>query len=88
MTFEEWMEDYFAEDADWDEGCNRGNMSAAFHAGRTQTCKSCADFEHLFELQWKRSQEAIKHWQKENDPEVHPDLGHLLEWLMKKAGLK
>lgn len=48
----------------------------------------------LFELQHKRSIEAIQHWRKENPRNlpnvdlVSPDLGELLTWLMKKAGLE
>lgn len=31
--FNKWMEKEFGEDADWDEGWNRGNMFQAFDAG-------------------------------------------------------
>lgn len=53
-----------------------------------EKCQSCKENEALFDLQWKRSMEATKLWQKENDPEIWPNLGKLLEWLMDKAGME
>lgn len=45
-----------------------------------------AELESLFELQHKRSIEASKLWQKaHNQPGVWPDLGKLLEWLIKQG---
>jgi hypothetical protein len=43
-----------------------------------------AELNSIFDLQWKRMQEAIKLWQKHNPGHDYtwPDLGRLLEWLM------
>ena len=51
-------------------------------------CESCKENEALFAKQWSRTMKANKLWQAENDPEVWPDLGKLIEWLIKKAGLE
>jgi len=45
-----------------------------------------AEYESLIKLQRQRSVEADKLWQKaHNKPNVWPDLGKLLEWLIQKA---
>jgi len=45
-----------------------------------------AELRALFDLQHKRTLEADKLWQKaHNKPGVWPDLGELIQWLMKKA---
>lgn len=42
-----------------------------------------AELKSLFDLQHKRSLEAMKMWQDaHNEPRTWPDLGKLLEWLM------
>lgn len=51
-------------------------------------CQSCKENEALFDKQWRRTMAANKLWQEENDPEVWPDLGTLIDWLMEKAGVK
>jgi hypothetical protein len=43
-------------------------------------------FQTLIDLQHKRTVEADKLWQQaHNQPNVWPDLGKLIEWLMKRA---
>lgn len=43
-------------------------------------------FQTLIDLQHKRTVEADKLWQvAHNQPDVLPDLGRLIEWLMKRA---
>lgn len=43
-------------------------------------------FQTLIDLQHKRTVEADKLWQvAHNQPDVLPDLGELIEWLMKRA---
>jgi hypothetical protein len=45
-----------------------------------------AELESLFELQHKRSLEAMKLWQDaHNEPDVWPDLGKLLTWLLERG---
>ncbi len=48
-----------------------------------------AEMQRLFDLQWKRTQEADALWRAE-DPQARaltsPDLGVLISWLMGKAG--
>jgi hypothetical protein len=45
-----------------------------------------AEYEELMNLQHERTAEADRLWQKENGKEnVLPDLGTLIEWLMKRA---
>lgn len=47
-----------------------------------------AEFEKLISLQHKRSVQAIEAWQKaHNKPDVWPDLGELLAWLMKEVDI-
>lgn len=46
------------------------------------------DFQSLFDLQRKRTGEAVKFWQLETGESYHPDLGLLLEWLINKAKLR
>jgi Mg2+ and Co2+ transporter CorA len=49
-----------------------------------------AEFQSLIDLQHRRSAEASKLWQvAHKEPNVWPDLGKLLEWLMQEraAGL-
>ena len=42
-----------------------------------------AEMQALFEMQWKRSREADKMWQKATGKhDTIPDLGELLKWLM------
>lgn len=55
----------------------------------------CPDMEELleakflFELQHSRTVEADRLWQEEhNMPNMKPDLGRLIDWLLVKAGLK
>lgn len=51
-------------------------------------CDNCQELQAIFDLQHTRTVAADKAWQKEHDrPEVIPDLGVLIEWLMKKANL-
>lgn len=46
-------------------------------------------FQTLIDLQHKRTVEADKLWQQaHNQPNVWPDLGMLVEWLMKRADKK
>lgn len=50
-----------------------------------------AEYEQLFDVQWKRMQDATELWRAEAPQErelVQPDLGALLAWLIEKAGLK
>jgi len=42
------------------------------------------ELEALFEMQCKRSAEANKLWQEATGRDCIPDLGALLEWLMKE----
>ena len=44
-----------------------------------------AELEQLFDLQWSRTVEATKLWQKAHDkPLTMPDLGKLIEWLLAR----
>lgn len=40
------------------------------------------ELRSLFDLQHTRMLEATEFWQKETGNVYHPDLGHLLKWLM------
>ena len=51
-------------------------------------CPNCDELQSIFDLQYTRMHEATKFWQKEHSVKVLPDLGILLEWLMRKAELK
>jgi len=43
--------------------------------------------EMLFDLQHSRVTEATKLWQAAHDkPDILPDLGTLVEWLMQRGG--
>lgn len=43
----------------------------------------------VFNMQHKRLKRAEKAWQEaHNKPDVIPDLGELVEWLMEKAGIE
>lgn len=51
-------------------------------------CGNCKELQQIFDMGHSRTLKADKAWQKEHDkPDVFPDLGTLIEWLMKKAGL-
>jgi len=51
-------------------------------------CDNCQELQSIFDLGHTRTVEADKAWQKEHSrPGVMPDLGVLVEWLMKKANL-
>lgn len=43
-----------------------------------------AELERLFELQQTRVKEATKLWQEAHSPDVLPDLGKLVEWLLEQ----
>ena len=52
-------------------------------------CKENAEYNSLFKLQRKRTLEADKLWQEANKkPDVFPDLGELLAWLMRERESK
>jgi len=56
--------------------------------GVKESCENCKELQMIFDLGHKRTLKADKAWQKEhNKPDVFPDLGTLVDWLMKKAGL-
>jgi len=45
MTFDEWLEQEYGEDADWYEGWNKGDMQKAFEAGAELERKFIQDHE-------------------------------------------
>lgn len=45
------------------------------------------ELQALFDLQHKRTVTAEKLWQAEHKTDALPDLGELLNWLMKKVNL-
>lgn len=48
-------------------------------------CRTCQEYQHLFDMQWRRMQEATELWRAEKPEEralVQPDLGRLLAWML------
>lgn len=41
------------------------------------------ELNKLFDMQYDRTQMATKMWQRANNSDVIPDLGTLIDWLMK-----
>jgi len=50
-----------------------------------QLKEDLAEKQSLFNLQHKRTLEAMAVWQKETGNDCWPDLGELVRWLMEKA---
>jgi hypothetical protein len=47
-----------------------------------------SEYQTLLDIQHERTQQADKAWQvAHNQPNVMPDLGELIEWLMSEAGM-
>lgn len=60
-------------------------IAARWLQDRAQLAEDVREYQTLFDLQFRRTQEATKLWRAE-DPTARalttPDLGKLLEWLM------
>ena len=53
-----------------------------------EMCKGSMELIRLFELQHTRTVAADRAWQKaHNKPDVWPDLGELIQWLMESPPL-
>lgn len=87
--------DYGDEPPDHCQSCSewaasyRG-LAAKCEQVRNERDRAIADkdeLEALIELQRRRVGAATEAWRAEhNQPDVFPDLGELVEWLMEKAG--
>jgi hypothetical protein len=68
-----------------------GNLTAYALADRLAAAEQrLAEYDQLFDIQWKRMQHATELWRAEAPQEralVQPDLGNLLAWLIEKAGM-
>lgn len=75
------------------ERFNKNSLAAKakkeFKEPKTSKCPNCDELQAIFDMQHKRTTKADKAWQKShNKPGILPDLGTLIEWLMKEAKLK
>jgi len=52
-------------------------------------CPNCEELQSIFDAQHKRTAQADKLWQKaHNKPDVLPDLGELIRWLLEETRTK